>query len=523
MNLRRLLWLSVFFITISCFERSDSQSSDPADGTCFHGEKAIPNNGEFTADEDPCAICVCKEGKVTCKLKYCPKISCALTIKRPNECCPECVERAMNDERARGDTIPTLEAVTSSASSGDLAVASSPTRIILRLPPPPMIPPPPPSMMALLYNNTQNNKIPEVPDENSTECPPSSAPCEQNNQIPGCNSPCEPKPGPPGKVGPPGPPGPKGPEGKKGPPGMPGEGGIPGRNGTDGIPGLPGMNGAPGMKGEKGDPGIQGPIGPQGEPGVPGQPGLVGPAGPEGAKGRHGRRGKKGATGQPGPIGPRGPTGPQGPQGLPGPKGPIGPAGPPGRGGSPGIQGLTGSVGPIGPRGVKGDKGDLGTPMLRGQLLIIDTESEMNGITSEGVMAYCLEDKKLYLRDNVSWRSVQMDMGAPTTTDPSEKCPPCNANNPKSKCGNGIIEEGEQCDDGNNDNSDGCIACRRSYCGDGHRQVGVEECDGYDFGGISCRTIFPRFYTRGRLQCNNCKLDTTGCQVITTRPSYPAT
>ena len=45
-------------------------------------------------------------------------------------------------------------------------------------------------------------------------------------------------------------------------------------------------------------------------------------------------------------------------------------------------------------------------------------------------------------------------------------------------CGDGIREGGEQCDDGNHDNTDGCLDnCMAATCGDGIVQVGVEQCD----------------------------------------------
>lgn len=45
-------------------------------------------------------------------------------------------------------------------------------------------------------------------------------------------------------------------------------------------------------------------------------------------------------------------------------------------------------------------------------------------------------------------------------------------------CGNGIKEGAEACDDGNQDNSDGCTtSCKRNSCGDGYQYKGVEECD----------------------------------------------
>lgn len=33
--------------------------------------------------------------------------------------------------------------------------------------------------------------------------------------------------------------------------------------------------------------------------------------------------------------------------------------------------------------------------------------------------------------------------------------------------------------------------CHRAYCGDGHRHKGVEDCDGSDFGHLTCETYLP--------------------------------
>ncbi len=44
-------------------------------------------------------------------------------------------------------------------------------------------------------------------------------------------------------------------------------------------------------------------------------------------------------------------------------------------------------------------------------------------------------------------------------------------------CGNGRVELGEECDDGNPANTDGCTACHWARCGDGVVRGGVEECD----------------------------------------------
>jgi cysteine-rich repeat protein len=47
-----------------------------------------------------------------------------------------------------------------------------------------------------------------------------------------------------------------------------------------------------------------------------------------------------------------------------------------------------------------------------------------------------------------------------------------------SHCGNGVVESGETCDDGNEEDTDGCLTtCRWATCGDGHLRANVEECD----------------------------------------------
>jgi cysteine-rich repeat protein len=51
------------------------------------------------------------------------------------------------------------------------------------------------------------------------------------------------------------------------------------------------------------------------------------------------------------------------------------------------------------------------------------------------------------------------------------------------QCGNGRIDGGEQCDDGNVLDSDTCTAvCREARCGDGAIQFGIEACDGTNLG-----------------------------------------
>jgi cysteine-rich repeat protein len=45
-------------------------------------------------------------------------------------------------------------------------------------------------------------------------------------------------------------------------------------------------------------------------------------------------------------------------------------------------------------------------------------------------------------------------------------------------CGDGVLDPGEACDDGNKDDTDGCLSsCALAFCGDGFLRAGVEPCD----------------------------------------------
>lgn len=56
-------------------------------------------------------------------------------------------------------------------------------------------------------------------------------------------------------------------------------------------------------------------------------------------------------------------------------------------------------------------------------------------------------------------------------------------------CGDGVVGAGEECDDGNRSDADGCLStCRFARCGDDHVRAGVEDCDDpRDPGCVSCR------------------------------------
>lgn len=60
--------------------------------------------------------------------------------------------------------------------------------------------------------------------------------------------------------------------------------------------------------------------------------------------------------------------------------------------------------------------------------------------------------------------------------DNSDNCAACR----KAKCGDGFVRKGEkkeECDDGNEDNSDACVNCKPATCGDGFLWVNHEDCD----------------------------------------------
>jgi cysteine-rich repeat protein len=78
-------------------------------------------------------------------------------------------------------------------------------------------------------------------------------------------------------------------------------------------------------------------------------------------------------------------------------------------------------------------------------------------------------------------------------------------------CGDGVLNSGEECDDGpeNSDTRPGACRsnCRAAYCGDGVIDSG-EECEETDMAGTTCQTLG---HTKGALGCTDCMFDTSGC------------
>ncbi len=96
-------------------------------------------------------------------------------------------------------------------------------------------------------------------------------------------------------------------------------------------------------------------------------------------------------------------------------------------------------------------------------------------------------------------------------------------------CGNGILDEGEQCDQTELGNQSclslgyygGTLSCNEACqldvssceaqgrCGDGVLQEDHEECDGELLGGLTCDSFG---YYGGQLACSDCEFDLGGCQ-----------
>jgi hypothetical protein len=90
-------------------------------------------------------------------------------------------------------------------------------------------------------------------------------------------------------------------------------------------------------------------------------------------------------------------------------------------------------------------------------------------------------------------------------------------------CGNGIVEAGEVCDDGDTDDCTGtCNAVcggLAATCGDGVAACG-EECDGNDLSGLSCADFG---FSEGELACSStCGYDLAGCGCEDGIPTYGA-
>lgn len=185
-----------------------------------------------------------------------------------------------------------------------------------------------------------------------------------------------------------------------------------------------------------------------------------------------------------------------GPQGLPG-QGLPGVRGLKGNKGIAGNQGVAGPVGPIGPkgnRGERGNKGEKGEPGQPAVFSLFETQIDLMALSSpaEGSVAYTREENQLYYYKERKWTRLLLNNAI---------------------CGDGKVEESvEDCDDGNTENDDSCVECKKAICGDNHAWKGIEECDGEDLVNRTCETIYGPG-ARGKLSCTKyCLLDVSSCQ-----------
>ena len=97
-----------------------------------------------------------------------------------------------------------------------------------------------------------------------------------------------------------------------------------------------------------------------------------------------------------------------------------------------------------------------------------------------------------------------------TTTTTTTTTGTTTTGTPAGECGDSVVDDGEECDDGNLDDDDACTSqCLTAVCGDGIVQTGVEACDGAELGGETCASLG---FSGGQLGClDTCTHDTSNC------------
>ncbi|KAL7979818.1 hypothetical protein Chor_008156 [Crotalus horridus] len=72
---------------------------------CLYQGKELPNGEQFADPQDPCRLCSCWEGSVSCKLKACPPAECPFPV--PGPCCKSCEDCAFHGVTvASGHSVP---------------------------------------------------------------------------------------------------------------------------------------------------------------------------------------------------------------------------------------------------------------------------------------------------------------------------------------------------------------------------------------------------------------------------------
>lgn len=185
--------------------------------------------------------------------------------------------------------------------------------------------------------------------------------------------------------------------------------------------------------------------------------GPTGPTGPTGARGATGATGEKGDTGERGLIGPQGLAGPTGARGATG---------------ATGADGATGAQGPAGPQGPTGATGATGAAGADGALVVVSQEPPGNHCKDGGTRFDAgVDDDRDGVLETSEIDSTGYLCGSVTVSTPPPSCQPgapdgcCPTNGTALTdpdcgvvCGNGVVEAGESCDDGNTEDGDGCAA-----------------------------------------------------------------
>jgi cysteine-rich repeat protein len=119
------------------------------------------------------------------------------------------------------------------------------------------------------------------------------------------------------------------------------------------------------------------------------------------------------------------------------------------------------------------------------------TSGQCNGGSRSGLEACplgrCLSYPTRHTRNCFGPGHASMDSDGVTATQNQCTWDAWTSCMPTGSCGDGTVDTGEQCDDGNRNNNDGCTnACKQNICGDGVMNVSVEDCDMGLRNGQSC-------------------------------------
>jgi cysteine-rich repeat protein len=155
---------------------------------------------------------------------------------------------------------------------------------------------------------------------------------------------------------------------------------------------------------------------------------------------------------------------------------------------------------------------------------LVGTDAAMQKLAAEGQIAFRSDEQRYYGFASGAWRELAFKVKcgdkfaeAPEECDDGnqEDTDACTKACKKAVCGDKIVRSGvEDCDDGNLDNTDACLdSCKKASCGDGFILSGVEKCDGANLGTATCASLVGAGYS-GTVLCKaGClDFDTTGCK-----------